>query len=238
MIFVRENTHMNTHLHQSKSLIPTKKRSKKEPEKEKEKEREANKQAREPMEIFKKEEENKREEGEGVGEFGTRIIPLSLPTCSQLPTMGKARGPGGSFSLGALSFTTTIPTTTARNKACNRVVKFNQGLLLDKTLATTPSSSLATTTELVDTRPTNPTTPRTSATATDLHGPILTHPKQKKTPQWGPLLLLLFLLLLLLHDTKCDQIPPKNIFFVGSLLQRIWSLLLTCLSQAQLIPSC
>jgi hypothetical protein len=63
----------------------------------------------------------------------------------------------------------------------------------------------------VSTRPTNPTTPRTSATATDLHGPILTHPKQKKTPQWGPLVLLLFLLLLL-HDTKCDQIPQK-IFF-------------------------
>ncbi len=147
-----------------------------------------------------------------MGEFRTRIIPLSLPTCSQLPTMGKARGPGGSFSLGALSFTTTIPTTTATNKACNKVVKFNQELLLlDKTLATTPSSSLATTTELVSTRPTNPTTPRTSATATDLHGPILTHPKQKKTPQWGPLVLLLFLLLLL-HDTKCDQIPQK-IFF-------------------------
>jgi hypothetical protein len=125
--------------------------------------------------------------------------------------MGKARGPGGSFSLGALSFTTTIPTTTATNKACNKVVKFNQELLLlllDKTLATTPSSSLATTTELVSTRPTNPTTPRTSATATDLHSPILTHPKQKKTPQWGPLLLLL------LHDTKCDQIPQK-IFFRG-----------------------
>jgi hypothetical protein len=81
--------------------------------------------------------------------------------------------------LGALSFTTTIPTTTATNKACNKVVKFNQELLLGKTLATTPSSSLATTTELVSTRPTNPTTPRTSATATDLHGPILTHPKQK-----------------------------------------------------------
>jgi hypothetical protein len=66
MIFVRKKTHMNTHLHQSKSLIPTKKRGKKEqkePKKEKEKEREATSKQENQWKFFKKRKKTKEKKG-------------------------------------------------------------------------------------------------------------------------------------------------------------------------------
>lgn len=51
----------------------------------------------------------------------------SAQTCNQLPTMGRARGPGGSFILGARrSFMTIKPTTPATNNPCTTLAKLNK----------------------------------------------------------------------------------------------------------------
>ena len=48
-------------------------------------------------------------------------------TCNQLPTRRGARGPGGSFIMGARSsFVTVKPTTTAINNPCTTLAKLNK----------------------------------------------------------------------------------------------------------------
>ena len=51
----------------------------------------------------------------------------SAQTCNQLPTRGRARGPGGSFILGARrSFMTIKLTTTVTNNPCTTLAKLNK----------------------------------------------------------------------------------------------------------------
>lgn len=50
-------------------------------------------------------------------------------TWSQFPTIGKARGPGGSLSFGSRSFTMISPTKTATQSPCNIVSKLSPGIL-------------------------------------------------------------------------------------------------------------